>query len=220
RFLSPSPASGGSSDRDRSIPSCRKRAAPKADCAACSRSEPSTKATGSLASGPTSHAATLPRWSLPRDKAPWAIHVRPRGQGSDGMVCRGGLALVCVAAVANVGVCADGELLHLTLSVVSARAPREGARAGVLVLLRAAERAGGGDVGGGSAGEKYRRVGVGCAGTYEAHHAREVRASASRGSYRARSGRSNLSRRRRHIATGRQGGDRGDVSQVSSHASA
>src|SRR5690606_38824197 len=34
----------------------------------------STKATGSLASGPTSHAATLPRWSLPRDKAPWAIH--------------------------------------------------------------------------------------------------------------------------------------------------
>lgn len=28
RFLSPSPASGGSSDRDRSIPSCRKRAAP------------------------------------------------------------------------------------------------------------------------------------------------------------------------------------------------
>src|SRR5690554_5229879 len=93
------------------------------------------------------------------------------------MVCRGGLAAVCVAAVANVGVCADGELLHLTLSVVSARAPREGARAGVLVLLRAPAGAGGGDAGGGSAGEKYRRVGVGCAGTYEAHHAREVRAS-------------------------------------------
>src|SRR5690606_33009584 len=177
RFLSPSPASGGSSDRDRSIPSCRKRAAPKADCAACSRSEPSTKATGSLASGPTSHAATLPRWSLPRDKAPWAIHVRPRGQGSDGMVCRGGLALVCVAAVANVGVCANGELLHLTLSVVSARSPREGARAGVLVLLRAPAGAGGGDAGGGSAGKDGAATCAGGVGTHEAHHAPEVHAS-------------------------------------------
>src|SRR5690606_35222583 len=47
---------------------------------------PSTKATGSLASGPTSHAATLPRWSLPRDKAPWAIHAlgARRSKGAEG----------------------------------------------------------------------------------------------------------------------------------------